>query len=79
MVSVLPRMKNTAYNETLYRKAVMQTLKAKATSVKNHVANNRGKYGFAAGVITVIAASVAINSAVDDIEFSSELTVTPES
>lgn len=57
----------------------MQTLKDKAASVKNHVVNNRGKYGFAAGVITVIAASVAINSAVDDIEFSSELAVTPES
>lgn len=57
----------------------MQTLKTKATTIKNHVVRNRGKYGFAAGAITAIAASVAINSAVDDIEFSSELAVTPES
>ena len=55
----------------------MQTLKAKATTIKNHVVRNRGKYGFAAGAITAIALQVAV-AASEDLDLDVDVSLTSD-
>lgn len=52
----------------------MNTAKAKLSNVKNHITRNRGKYGFAAGVITVIALQTALASELVDVDVDVEIT-----
>lgn len=54
----------------------MNTAKDKLSNVKNHVIRNRGKYGFAAGVITTIALQVALASELADVDVDVEIAPT---